>query len=185
MGLSLLYPLDVAAQKSACDSLNLRYRQPNKVAPGGPNIPLKRLDLKTLRNTVGDGNCLFRAFSVLLTGTQHQHKQIRKTIVQHLIENEHLFVNNVMIFDCSKYKSMQAYIRGESMDLQGWGGSTELYAFSHLLKKRIFTYTALTDTWESQCPSRVDQSIIPPCNKQALYVYHTGDHYMLVTPLLN
>ena len=72
---------------------------------------------------------------------------------------------------------MQAYIREESMDLQGWGGSTELYAFSHLLKKRIFTYTALTDTWESHCPSRVDQSIIPPCNEQALYVYHTGDHY--------
>ena len=178
------YPLDVAAQKSACDLLNLRYRQPNKIAPGGPSIPLKRPDLKTLRNTVGDGNCLFRAFSVLLTGTQHQHKQIRKTIVQHLIENEHLFVNNIMIFDCSKYRSMQAYIRGESMDLQGWGGSTELYAFSHLLKKRIVTYTALTDTWESHCPSRVDQSIIPPCNEQALYVYHTGDHYMVVTSLL-
>ena len=58
------------------------------------------------------------------------------------------------------------------MDLQGWGGSTELYALSHLLKKRVFTYTALTDTWESHCPSRVYQSIIPPCNEQALYVFH-------------
>ena len=177
------YPLDVATQKSACELLNLRYRQPNRVVPGGPNIPLKRPDLKTLRNTVGDGSCLFRAFSILLTGTQHQHKQIRKTIVQHLIESEHLFVNNVMIFDRSKYRSVQAYIRGRSMDLQGWGGSTELYAISHLLKKRVYTYTALTGTWESHCPSRVDQSIAPPSDKQGLYVYHTGDHYMVVTSL--
>ena len=37
------YPLDVAAQKSACDLLNLRYCQPNKVTPGLSNIPLKDL----------------------------------------------------------------------------------------------------------------------------------------------
>ena len=41
------HQLDIAAHKSACELLNLCYRQPNRVAPGGPNIPLKRPDLKT------------------------------------------------------------------------------------------------------------------------------------------
>ena len=55
------------------------------------------------------------------------------------------------------------------MDLQGWGGSTELYARSHLSKKRVFTYTALTVTWESHCPSRVDQSIVCLSYRRPLY----------------
>ena len=178
------YPLDVVTQKNVCQSLNLHYRQPNKVIPGGLNVFLKRPDLKTLRNMKGDGSCLFRAVSILLTGTQHEHRRVRQAVVQHLLVNEHLFINNI-IFDCSEYNSMEEYIQEKNMLHDGWGGSTELYALSHLLLRRVYTYTELSGTWVAHCPSQVDPSIAPPSSEQALYVYHkiNPGHYMVVTSL--
>ena len=176
------YPLDVPAQKNACQLLNIKYRQPNKVALGGPSVSLKRPDLKTLRNTKGDGSCLFSAVSILITGTQHQNRHVRMAIVRHLLENEHLFINNP-IFDCSEYHSMEEYIQRQNMCDNGWGGSTELYALAHLLQRRVYTFTTLSNTWVSHCPSRVDPTIAPPSSERALYIYHTGNHYMVVTSL--
>lgn len=43
----------------------------------------------------GDGNCLFRAFSYLLSGTEDYHEQMRSTIVNELKEH-HSFYGSYM-----------------------------------------------------------------------------------------
>ena len=52
---------------------------------GGPNVVLKRPNLRTLVKARGDGNCLFRCFSYILTGSQDQHFAVRMAIVAHML----------------------------------------------------------------------------------------------------
>ena len=70
------------------------------MTPGSPDTPLTAPDMHRLRDTKANGNCLFRAFSVLLTGTEHAHRKVRLAIVQHLLDNEQLFIHNAAL-DCS------------------------------------------------------------------------------------
>lgn len=39
---------------------------------------------KDTQDIIGDGNCLFNAFSFALTGTQQYHKEIRTAICDHI-----------------------------------------------------------------------------------------------------
>ena len=85
-------PLDVTGQKRGCKMLKLNYHHKNVVSVGGPDVPLTEPDRSTLVDTVGDGSCMFRAMSVVITGNQRQHVTIRRAIVKHLCDNEQLFI---------------------------------------------------------------------------------------------
>jgi hypothetical protein len=66
------YPVDERWQKHTCQRLNLTFERVNKMdSLGGPNVPLGRNCVT--KRIVGDGNCLFRAFSQIITGSQRQH----------------------------------------------------------------------------------------------------------------
>ncbi len=54
----------------------------NGVTPGGSNVLLTRPT--NFKRIVGDGNCLFRSFSLILTGSEEQHLAIRGAIIQHM-----------------------------------------------------------------------------------------------------
>ena len=71
----------------------------------------------------GDGNCLFRAFSYVITGSEPQHSGIRYLIVEHLsslvgTESETKLLNTTI----SDYNSIDDYISRTCMDQDGkWG----------------------------------------------------------------
>ena len=65
--------------------MGLRYVCANGVSAGGPAVPLRRPNLTTSKNTRGDGNCMFRALSYLIIGTQAQHLGVCAAIVRHLL----------------------------------------------------------------------------------------------------
>ena len=45
-----------------------------RVRGGGPNAPLTRPNMRSVKRIEGDGNCLFRAFSYnIITGSESQH----------------------------------------------------------------------------------------------------------------
>ncbi len=128
---------------------------------------------------------MFRAMCFIMTGYQRQHKAVRRAIVKHLCDNDRLFVTNPLVFDTHAFDDMEAYVETKRMRLDGWGSTTELYALAHMLRQRVFTYTLLgrTPTWHCLCPSKVDRTIPPPVTEQGLYLYHTGNHYMVVKSL--
>ena len=66
--------------------MGLRYVCANGVSAGGQAVLLRRLNLTTLKNTRSDGNCMFRALSYLITGTQALHLGVRAAIVRHLLQ---------------------------------------------------------------------------------------------------
>ena len=68
-----------------------------------------------------------------LTGTEHAHRKVRLAIVQHLLDNEQLFIHNAAL-DCSDHNSMEDYIVAYQMRSCGWGECSEYSLQQHLGK---------------------------------------------------
>ncbi|KAE8226931.1 hypothetical protein CF319_g561 [Tilletia indica] len=82
-------------------------------------------------NTLGDGNCLFRALSDQLYGYPNQHLHIRHAICDYLQSHPEKYAGFV-----DDAKPFDAYVR--NMREQGtYGGHLELSAFAHLQRKQI------------------------------------------------
>ncbi|KAK0554633.1 hypothetical protein OC845_000665 [Tilletia horrida] len=82
-------------------------------------------------NTLGDGNCLFRALSDQLYGYPNQHLHIRHVICDYLQAHPEKYAGFV-----DDAKPFDAYVR--NMRIQGtYGGHLELSAFAHLKRKEI------------------------------------------------
>ena len=66
-------------QQRICEELQLEYRGPNGIASGSPSTPLT--NPTGFKNIRGDGNCMFRAFSFIITGSEDQHMLVRHAII--------------------------------------------------------------------------------------------------------
>ena len=53
---------------------------------------LTRPNLRSLKRIAGDGNCLFRAISYIITGSEQQHSRLRDTLVGYMLSISHLLV---------------------------------------------------------------------------------------------
>ena len=67
-------------QRQLFARLGLDFVCANVCNPGGPDVRLKPPTM--IRCTGGDGNCLFRALSYAVTGSENQYHDIRCLIVQ-------------------------------------------------------------------------------------------------------
>ena len=75
-------PVDVEWQLRVCRLLGLGFCGPNRITPGSPNAPLANpVGFKNIR---GDGNCMFRSLSFIITGSEDQHMHVRRAIIRHM-----------------------------------------------------------------------------------------------------
>ena len=77
---------------NACSKLKLSFRKMDRVSPGSPNTPLGPPNPYNIKRIQGDGNCLFRSFSYVLTGVENQHMKIRETIISNMYTIGHLLI---------------------------------------------------------------------------------------------
>ena len=79
-----------------------------RLTAGGPPDPHGITDITE------DGNCLFRSFSYIITGSQGQHMAVRRAILNHMIHIAYflLYMFRHMPQQCS---SIQQYIRHTHM----------------------------------------------------------------------
>ena len=66
------------------------------------------------------------------------------------------------------------------MRSSGWGGTTEIFALAHMLGRHVYNFSRVSRSWNENCPTLIDRSLDSPSRKEALYIYHTGDHYKVV-----
>ena len=64
-------PLGEETQRRLCRQLGLRFIKSNGCTGGGTDVPLRAP--RSMHRIQGDGNCLFRAFSYAITGSERQH----------------------------------------------------------------------------------------------------------------
>ena len=112
----------------------------NGASPGSGNMPLTCPDKNKIKTIVGDGNCMFRSLSYIITGSQAQHERLRTKIIQHMHGIAPLIIGHIRGRSQDRYTTVGEYIQGSGMDKTGvWGTDIELLTLAHLLETCIFS----------------------------------------------
>ena len=158
-------PGDEQWQRNACSTLGLVYVGPNRVTPD--------IDLKPpngFKRIEGDGNCLFRTFSFILTGSEYQHMAVRQAILDHMVRTAHLLLFQHIR---SSHTSVQSYIASSRMDVRGiWGTETEMLALAHMLQTDIYSYNTEDHTWHKYGIADVDRNESDDVIRISVYMHH-------------
>ena len=97
------------------------------------NVDLgKPLEVNTI---IGDGNCLYRGFSLEICGTQAHHEQVRAITVDFMLKNHTKFAAYVG-------EDLGQYVARNNLELNTWGSDAEIYAAATLLQTPVVVYTA-------------------------------------------
>ena len=104
-----------------CAVVSVPFVRSNRTHSGGATVVLRRPHhTQTIR---GDGNCLFRSFSYLITGTQKYHYDVRSAIVAHM------FVI-VSYIRSHGFESTEQYLQATRMNKPGvWATDIEIYTW--------------------------------------------------------
>ena len=173
------------------DKLNLRFVRPFERESGGPDVILTLPDTFHLRRIGGDGNCLFRAMSFIITGSESQHFEIRTSIIAHMLNIPELLTgrgadghNNYLSYYHGGYRSVENYLARTNMANEGaWGTDLEMSLLAHMLDIVVYSYKA-GQFWIACFPKGIDHSLPEDVNKKSIYIYYTGNHYDVVTKIL-
>ena len=161
-------------QQRACQQLGLQYYAPTRVRPGGPNVPLTHPNMRSIQ---GDGNCLFRALSYIITGYEEQHMAVRNAILDHMVTIAHFLLSHHLL----NYDSIQTYIVASDMDKEyTWGTDIEMLTLSHLLNTPIVSYCEQFGNWQRNSPHNLDIILRDEINQISMYLLHSHNHFNVV-----
>ncbi len=180
-------PVSEVWRRFTCDALGLEYVGPNGVTPGGQHVPLTRPC--RILNVQSDGNCLFRALSQFITGSEAQHMNVRLSIVTHMRTMGHLLFQEGHLAQSEYSGGIEDYIASTTMEQSTvWGTDVEIFTFAHLLQIDIQSYSQLNTTWQRYSPTlRIEDTInmMPgEDSNMALYIKHIPSHFQVVQSVL-
>jgi hypothetical protein len=169
----LFIPPTKDLQQSLCNTLNLPLKCEHEPCSN------KNLGRPTkIHKIKGDGNCLFRALSYAITGSQGYHKEVRENVINHMKNIETLLLPHM------KNKPLNSYLDSSRMaNTDSWGTDVEIIAASSLLSTDIYVDTKVGkgDIFKWQTFSESMQNGSEPNNTCAIYLQNTnGDHYDIV-----
>lgn len=171
------FPVDEIWQRFMCLSLGLNFVRSNGIVPGGPDVRLEAPG--EIRHIGADGNCLFRSFSFIITGSEEQHMPVRRAILQHMERIWHLLISGHINPNLS---SVASYTAATHMDIDGtWGTDKEIMTMAHLLHTSIHIYSVQHSVWQRFTPRDLDRALpVSPINQMGMYIKHMYIHYEVV-----
>ena len=173
----IFHSVDLQWQLDACQQLGLQHIAEPRLRPGGPTVLLTRPDMRSVRQISGDGNCLFRAFSYILTGSEEQHMAIRLAILDHLINNAQYFLGHHL----TSHNSIQRYIASTGMDRDStWGTDIEMLSLAHMLQTPVHSYSQPLGAWQRYSPHNVETQLRDDYQQRSMYLFFTGNHFNVV-----
>ena len=194
-------PVDVEWQLRVCRLLGLGFCGPNRITPGSPNAPLANpVGFKNIR---GDGNCMFRSLSFIITGSEDQHIHVRRAIIRHMRDIGNVLwesqispllnnlrsigevsVGNNQSPNADHMAGINQYIAATRMDHdKTWGSEVEIMVLAHLLDTAVYSYDTARG-WNRYTPANVygQFDVSTRVNSQmAMYVRYNINHYDVVT----
>ena len=157
-------------QRRVCQELGLRFVCAHACDVGGPNVQLTHPTFG--HRIIGDGNCLFRAFSYMITGAEDQHFELRCRVVEHFRSVDYRLIETAITAP-----TVQEYIANSGVDRQGaWGGVAEIFVLASMVGANVYLYRMQNYFFEICTPTVV----IHPDNygAQSMYIIlYTGDHF--------
>ena len=136
-------PQTVSLQKFLCSKVNLpllfeHKSRENKIL----EPPLEKHSIQ------GDGNCLFRALSYIVTGRQTDHHILRSKVIEHIKTIEVYLLPHMKC-------SLENYLQKSQMRSSGtWGTDIEIFVAASLLSTDIFVYTNVDNAYRWQLFSK-------------------------------
>ena len=161
--------MDEVWQCEKCTQLGLRFHNTNNFEIGGPNVFLNRPNTERILGAIGDGNCLFRCFSQIITGSPDQHYAVRMCIIRHMRHISHLIIIS------EQYEGggddIETHIATTKMDQMGsYGAHIEMLTQSHLLLCNVNSFDTVASNWSYLAdPGQIDPNI--PQNVERYHVY--------------
>ena len=124
-----------------------------------------------MHNIEGDGNCLFRAISYVLYGTENKHETIRNNLLMYIIQNKYQeIVQNIIIGssdgndrDLTYEEQYNLYVN-KMRTSNYWGNAGESVIITNLLNIDIILYDMKNRKHEYKSVTR------PP--KKTIYLYY-------------
>ena len=151
----------------------------DRISPGSPNTLLGPPNPYTIKSIQGDGNCLFRSFSDVLTGVENQHMKIDETIICHIYTIGHLIIGPHI-----NETSVHEYIHQTQMDKdKTWGTNVEILVFSHFLQTSLLSYDVPSKMWTRYCPHALDNAIEDNFSQMSIYLQHPLNQFEVVNSI--
>jgi hypothetical protein len=189
-------------QKSTCNRLNLAFTTGElSTTPCAERLVTKKLKSTIFTNTQqevevniyqvkGDGNCLFRALSLAITGSQSYHELIRCYLVNHMMDED---VRNDMepLFQRNHQDRSITYdTHLANMQQNGyWGTDQEIVAAANLFNVSIMCYSQYNKSLRLQhFPPHfsTDPECTIACKHHTLYLINSnGSHYNMAVVMDN
>ena len=168
--------VDVEWQRNACKVMGLQFHGPNTVAPGGPDAAIKPPDACTVKHIRGDGNCLFRSFSYLITGSEDEHDAASAAIVSYMLTTGQFLVGFQIPTQCT----VQGYVNDTHMDSEGsWGTEVEMLTLAHFLQTPVLVY----NTEHGGIPLII--ALDDDVTQMSMYLWHPPGHFEVVRSVRN
>lgn len=168
------HTVDEQWQRNTCAVLGLDFVRSNRVSSGGSNINLTRP--KNIKRIQGDGNCLFRSFSYLITGSEMQFKAVRRAIVNHMP-----LISAALLGVLINEHSVQQYIRATGMDRNAtWGTDIEMFTLTHMLRTCVFVYKPDTQQWQKMSPDFLGNVATDDIGQKSMYIVNENDNHFEV-----
>ena len=85
-------PVNEEWQRNLCAIMGLQFVAASGLHMGGPEVTLTRPC--TTHSIKGDGNCLFRTLSFIITGSEEHHTLVREAILHHMLQIAHFMLSH-------------------------------------------------------------------------------------------
>ena len=165
-------PVSGDVQRDICRDLGMNFIEANECVPGGADVRLK--PPTSIRSIGGDGNCLFRALSYAVTGSESQHHVVRR---QHLTTDRcWRLLENYLSTD----NTIEEYVQRTHMARNGvWGTNI---AFCNLAGVNIASYNNEDGTYHYYGPAVIDPEVFDhDDSRPTIHLAYTGgDHFNVI-----
>ena len=184
------HQVDGTWQRNACSRMGLQFRKRFQCQTGGRDVILTCPNSETLHNVAGDGNCLFRAFSYVITGSEHQHIAIRNALVSYMLSIENYLVGygsdgNYNYLQPFGHTTVQNYIDRHHMDRPNtWSSELEMMCLSHMLNTVIYSFGAQNNNWEVFAYNFIDRSLVCDYTRKSICLWFEYSHFKVVTSVM-
>ena len=183
----IISPITIEWQKEKCDLLGIQFQKQTEQHSSLAGQVLGNFEPWRSASITGDGNCLFRCLSKVISGSEEDHAKLRGEICRYMLgegkEEISWYFSQVLSTTPAEYLGQSAmYVAGT------WGSDVELMAASALLKTDIYVANRIYRTPDSLIPE-VRWSRICASNDNsedcAIYITNYHDHYEPVTTMMN
>uniref|UniRef100_A0A914W5B2 OTU domain-containing protein n=1 Tax=Plectus sambesii TaxID=2011161 RepID=A0A914W5B2_9BILA len=139
---------------------------------------------KNIGKIVADGNCLFRAFSFCLTGSESHYLAVRRALCDYMELYPSTWQPLVGTRTVSEY--LDRAVRTSGISREHWGTEIEILAFANVFNCMIYVYNAHNSArnikqYEGYGPRlRADRPATSIADLTTILLYNAHDHFEVV-----